>query len=78
MSIRKKKVKSEVMRCSRFGVQMYMRLNGEPLEAVDCFKHLGSQMAVDGGCERDEVAERPRGYKASGGQKSMLSNRGFG
>ena len=27
-------------------------LNGEPMEEVDCFKYLGSQVAVDGGCER--------------------------
>ena len=32
-----------------------MILNGEPLEEVDCFKYLGSQMAVDGGWERDVV-----------------------
>ena len=32
-----------------------MILNGEPLEEVDCFKYLGSQVAVDGGCERDVV-----------------------
>ena len=30
-----------------------MILNGELLEEVDCFKYLGSQVAVDGGCERD-------------------------
>ena len=32
-----------------------MILNGEPLEEVDCFKYLGSQVAEDGGCERDVV-----------------------
>ena len=32
-----------------------MRLNAEPLEEVDCFKYLGSQVATDGGCERDAV-----------------------
>ena len=32
-----------------------MILNGEPLEEVDCFKYLGSQVADDGGCERDVV-----------------------
>ena len=26
---------------------------GEPLDEVDCFKYLGSQVAADGGCERD-------------------------
>ena len=34
---------------------MHARLNGEPLEEVDCFKYLGSQVAADGGYERDVV-----------------------
>ena len=32
---------------------MHVRLNGEPLEEVDCF--LGSRVAADGGRERDVV-----------------------
>ena len=40
--------------------QMYVRLNGEPLEEVDCFKYLGSQVAADGGCERDMVHRTKR------------------
>ena len=28
---------------------------GEPLEEVNCFKYLGSQVAADGGCESDVV-----------------------
>ena len=49
--------KSKVMRCSRYGNvgRMYVILNGEPLEEVDCFKYLWSQVAADGGCERDAV-----------------------
>ena len=49
--------KSKVMMCSRYGNggTMHVILNGEPLEEVDCFKNLGSQVAADGGCERDEV-----------------------
>ena len=49
--------KSEVMRCSRQGNgdRMHVILNGEPLEEVDCFKYLGSQVAVDGGSKRDVV-----------------------
>ena len=49
--------KSKVMRCSRCGNgdRMYVILNYEPLEEVDCFKYLGSQVAADGGCERDVV-----------------------
>ena len=34
---------------------MHVRLNGEPLEKVDCLKQLGSQMATDGGREMDVV-----------------------
>ena len=34
---------------------MHMILNGEPLEDVDCFKYMGSQVAADGGCEKDVV-----------------------
>ena len=37
--------KSKVMRCSRYGNWggLRVRLNGEPLEEVDCFKYLGLQ-----------------------------------
>ena len=47
--------KRKVMRCSRYGNggRMHVILNGEPLKEVDCFKYLGSQVAADGGCERD-------------------------
>ena len=49
--------KSKAMRCSRYGNgdRMHVILNGEPFEEVDCFKYLGSQVAADGGCERDVV-----------------------
>ena len=49
--------KSKVMRCSRYDNvdRMHVILNGEPLQEVDCFKYLGSQVAADGGCERDVV-----------------------
>ena len=41
--------KSKVIRCSMYGNggRMHTRLNGEPLEEVDCFKYLGSQVAAD-------------------------------
>ena len=41
--------KSKVMRCSRYGNgdRMHVILNGGPLEEVDCFKYLGSQVAAD-------------------------------
>ena len=58
--------KSKVMRCSRYGNggRMHVRLNGEPLEDVDCFKYLGSQVAADGGCERDVVHRINEVYRA--------------
>ena len=55
-----------------------MILNGEPLEEVDCFKYLWSQVAADGGCERDVVLKMNEGYRAWGALKSILSNRGLG
>ena len=42
---------------------MHVRLNGEPLEEVYCFKYLESQMAANGGCERDVVHRMNEGYK---------------
>ena len=60
------------------GDRMHVVLNGEPLEAVDCFKYLGSQMAADGGCERDVVHRMNERYRAWGALKSVLSNRGLG
>ena len=56
--------KSEVMRSSRYVGRMHARLNGEPLEVVDCFKYLGLQMTADGGCERDVVHRMNEGYRA--------------
>ena len=49
--------KSKVMRCSRYsnGGGMHVILNGEQLEEVDCIKYLRSQVAADGGCDRDVV-----------------------
>ena len=54
-----------------------MILNGKPLEEVDWFKYLGSQMAADGGCERDVVQRTNEVYRAWGALKSVLSNRGL-
>ena len=63
--------KRKVMRCSRYGNgdRMHVILNGEPLEEVDCFKYLGSQVAADGGCERDVVYRMNEGYRAWGALK---------
>ena len=71
--------KRKVMRCSRYGngSRMHVILNGEPLEEVNCFKYLGSQVAADGGCERDEVHRMNDEYRAWGALKSGLRNRGL-
>ena len=70
--------KIKVMKCSRYGNgdQMHVILNGKPLEEVDCFKYLGSQVAADGGCERDVVHRMNEGYGVWGALKSLLRNRG--
>ena len=57
------KVKFEVLQVWLWD-RMYVILNGEPLEEVDCFKYLGSQVAADGGCERDVVNLMNEGYRA--------------
>ena len=41
---------------------MYVRLNGDSLDEVDYFKYLGTQVAADGGCERDVVHRMNEGY----------------
>ena len=55
-----------------------MILNDKPLEEVDCFKYLGSQVAAVGGCERDVVQRMNEGYRDWGELKSVMSNRGLG
>ena len=72
--------KSKVMRCPRHGNgdRMHVIPNGEPLEEVDCFKYLWSQVAADGEYERDVVHRMNEGYRAWGALKSVLSNRVLG
>ena len=74
------KIKSKVIRCSWYVNvdRMYVRLNGEPLGEVDCFKYMGSQVAADGGCERDVVRRMNEEYRAWTALKSLLSNRLLG
>ena len=57
---------------------MHLILNGKPLEEVCCFKYLGSQVAADGGCDRDVVHRMNEGYRVWGVLESVLSNRGLG
>ena len=68
------------MRCSRYGNgdRMHVILNGEPLEEVDCFMYLRSQVTADGGCERKVIHRINEGYRAWVSLKSVLSNRGLG
>ena len=72
--------KSKVMRCLRYGNggPMHLIVNGQPLEEVDCFKCLGSQVATDGVCERDVVQGMNEGYRAWRVLKSVLINRALG
>ncbi len=41
------------MKCTRVvdGRRMNVTLDGKVVEEVECFKYLGSQVAVDGGIE---------------------------
>ena len=55
--------KSKVMSCSRHGN------GGELLEEVDCFKCPWSQVAADGGCEKDVVHRMNEAYTAWGALK---------
>ena len=66
---------SKLMRFSRYvnEGQMYVRLNGDQLEEVNCFRHLGSQVAADRGCERDMVHRMNEECKQWGALKSVLS-----
>ena len=58
--------------------RMHVILNGESLQEVDCFKYLGSQVAADGGCERDVVHRMNEGYRAWGALKNVLNSTGLG
>ena len=60
------------------GGRVHVILNGKPLEEVDCFKYLESQVAADGGCERDVVHRTNEGYRTWGALKSVLSIKGLG
>ena len=56
---------------------MHVILNGEPLEEVDCFKYLVSQVAADEGCETNVVHRMNEWYRACGALKGVLSNIGL-
>ena len=69
---------SKDMRYSSYGNEgrMYVTLNLKPFEEVECIK-WGSQVAADGGCERNVVHIMNQGYRALGVLKSVLRNRGL-
>ena len=54
------------MRCSRYGNEdrMHVILNDEPLEELDRFKYLGSQVAAGGECDNDVVHRMNEWYRA--------------
>ena len=55
--------KRKVVRCSRYVMWVeFMRLNGEPIEEVDCLKYQGSPSEADRECERDMVQRMNEGY----------------
>ena len=56
------------------GSLMYVRLNSEPLEEVDYFNYLGSQVAANGGCERDVVHRVNERSIALGALEIVLGN----
>ena len=68
------------LRCSRYGNggRLHVIENGIPLEEVDCFRYLGSQVAADGGREWDVAHRMNEVYRAWGALKSVLSNRRLG
>ena len=53
---------------------MHVILIGEPLEDVDCFKYLGSQVAADLRMRKGCATQN----RAWGALKRVLSNRGLG
>ena len=71
---------SKVMRCSGYVNvgRMHLRLNSEPLQEVTCFEYLRSQVASDGGCERNVIHQMNDGYTAWRALKGVLTNRGLG
>ncbi len=61
------------MKCTRLvdGRRMNVALNGEMLKQVECFKYLGSHVAVDGGIEGEVKFRMNEVGKVCGGMKSV-------
>ena len=58
--------------------RMYVILNGEPLEDVDCFKYLWNKWQLMEDWKMDVVHRMNEGYRTWGTLKSVVSNRGLG
>ncbi len=79
-SVRKRKKlrvtqsKSKVMKCLRMvdGRRMNVDPNQELLEKVQCFKYLGSHVAVDGGIEGEMKFRMSEVGEVCGGMKSVF------
>ena len=72
--------KSKVMRCTREvdGRRMNIALNGELLEEVDCFKYLGSHVAVDGRIKEEVKFRINEAGRVMGGMKKVFKCRSLG
>ena len=56
---------------------MHVILNREPLEEVDCFKYLVSQVELMKDVKKLCGSQMNQGYRAPCARKSVLSNRGL-
>ena len=64
------------MKCTR--IVDDRRLNGEPLEEVECFKYLGSVVAVDGRIETEVKSRINEVGKVMGGMRRVFNCRSLG
>ena len=69
--------KSKVLRCSKEGEigNMDVRLNGENLEEVQCFRYLGVDVTADGLMETEILHRTGEGAKMLGAMRGMWRNR---
>ena len=72
--------KSKVMKCTRMvdGRRMNVVLNGKLLEEVECFKYLGSHVAVDGGIDVEVKCRMNEVGKVWGGMNRVFKCRSLG
>ncbi len=72
--------KSKVLKCMRLvgGRRMNVALNGDVLEEVECFKYLGSRVAVGGGIEGKVKFRMNDVGKVCGGMKRVFKCKSLG